>query len=130
MILGIPAEQVIDEYHEKHHAGEQNAAQYLERKGVRFEMGDPFMGVKEAGLYLLTVPSLNLQAINHNILYLMWPSEKEGYFYHELLDPNRGREGRLYYKLKFEDSNDPLAVNLGSLIVDLVIKDWEKYVGE
>lgn len=129
MILGVPVQDVIDVFHGAYVDGDTDASKFLNEAGIDHEIGNPFMKVNTAGLWLLCVPSLNIQAGNHNILYLMIPAPEsgEGFFYQYLFDPAKGREDRKYYKLPQDEDNNPLAVNLYGRCVDLVIRDWEKY---
>lgn len=121
MITGLPVSQVIEEYDHLHKAHESNPCKYLLEKGVPFVYGSIYEQMRVCGTFLLCVPSLNIQGGNHNIIFRTWYNPDDGYYYKQLLDPARGREGRRYYVV--EEPQNELEVALVSYIVELTIPD-------
>lgn len=92
MILGIPVEEVIEEFHEDFFNRDINVSEYLTMKGVRNKQllalnDDIYTG----RIYLLTVPSLNFPGLMHYMLMEVHEN------YYTLHDPNWGREGKKHY---------------------------------
>jgi hypothetical protein len=71
---------------------------------------------------LVTVPSLNIKAGTHQILWVMESAEQEGYFYQRIIDPATGLEDRFYYT-NIEDllGSDHFATKLYGYSLDLHI---------
>jgi len=93
MILDVPASQVIDEFHERYKSNYKRASAYLQEKGL---CPSP-RNVEDRQLwsdrvYLLAVPSLNIDGGMHSVVADTRNDETR------ILDPNRGREGRRYYR--------------------------------
>ena len=103
MILDVPAEQVIKEFHDPYMAQTREIDEYLHSKNIKcrplLSVGNTILGDR---IYIFSVPSLNMDAMFHQIL---------GYYQGDnfkIADPNQGREGRRYYvphdKLDLEDN--------------------------
>ena len=77
MLTGLPLDQVMDEFHEKWVNGDDvptcqfNPYTYLCSKGFMPQLNCNPYGATLLGnaASLLTVPSLNLEAINHHLIY-------------------------------------------------------------
>ncbi len=117
MIVGRPAQEVIEEMHQPYRAGELTLRQMLERLSVEytafFSLDCPPLA--EEGVYLCTSPSLNIEGGNHQILIEV---TDESYF---VLDLVRGREDRKYYVARGKGEDIPLAIDLGGFVVDAFI---------
>ena len=123
IITGQPVQDVIDEFHDAFHSREMFEDDYLESKGIKFEYGKRNQLIDGEGIYLLTVPSLNIEGGAHSIVYHIYKEEgSEGYF-HVLYDPAEGREGKKFYVHHFHTEKNDLAVKLKFYTVDLVIRD-------
>jgi len=120
MILDIPVQQVIDEFHDKFHARQMFEDEYLESKGVKFDFGKRNQQIQHPAIYLLTVPSLNIVGGAHSVIYHVYPSGCGGFF-HDLHDPVMGRENKKYYVTHFKDEQSELAVKLSFYTINLVI---------
>lgn len=117
MIIGRPAQEVIDEMHKSYRDGELTLRQMLESLGIEytafFSLDCPPLA--DEGVYLCTSPSLNIEGGNHQILIEV---TDENYF---VLDPVRGREDRKYYVARGKGEGIPLAIDLGGFVVDAFI---------
>ena len=92
MILNQPVSEVINDFHQEYLRGEIDVDEYLHIRGIKCV---PLMSTISTMLwdrvYFLSVPSLNKLGYWHQVL---------GYFENDkfvLLDPNKGREDKLYY---------------------------------
>jgi len=122
MMINMPAQQVIDEFHDKFHARQLFEDDFLDSKGIKYECANRNEQIESAGIYLLTVPSLNIEGGGHSIVYHVYPAETEGSFYHDLHDPVMGRDGKKFYVTHFHTDPSPLAVKLNFYTIDLVIR--------
>ena len=117
MIVGRPAQEVIEEMHQPYRDGDLTLRQMLERLGVEytafFSLDCPPLA--DEGVYLCTSPSLNIEGGNHQILIEV---TDEGYF---VLDPVQGRKDRKYYVARGKGDGISLAVDLGGFVVDAFI---------
>lgn len=117
MIVGRPAQEVIEQMHKPYRDGDLTLRQMLERLGVEytafFSLDCPPLA--DEGVYLCTSPSLNIEGGNHQILIEV---TDEGYF---VFDPVQGREDRKYYVARERGEGIPLAVDLGGFVVDAFI---------
>lgn len=117
MIVGRPAQEVIEEMHQPYRDGDLTLRQMLERLGVEykafFSLDCPPLA--DEGVYLCTSPSLNIEGGNHQILIEV---TDENYF---VLDPVQGREDRKYYVTRGKGEDIPLAIDLGGFVVDAFI---------
>lgn len=101
MVLGVPVQQVIDQFHEDYMQGHGSVVEYLEQEGCKVENlkadnTDPF---EHGYVYLATVPSLNTRGTLHTVL-LDCTGERL-----VLLDPNNDPE-LMHYVLQMEDEDD------------------------
>lgn len=117
MIVGRPAQKIIEEMHQSYRDGELTLRQMLERLGVEytafFSLDCPPLA--DEGVYLCTSPSLNIEGGNHQILIEV---ADDNYF---VLDPVQGREDRKYYVARGKGKGIPLAIDLGGFVVDAFI---------
>ena len=119
MLLNEDTQTIIDQFHASYKAGQTNPIKFLEQRGIKVNDGKPYQYLDEDGLYFLMVPSLNIQATNHQIIYII--EEGGNGWFHTLLDPVKGREGKLYYKSDFEQDDNELSVKLKGFAVDFFI---------
>lgn len=69
MILGIPAQQIVDEFHARFTAYEMDEQEYLAEHCVVIEpVAKRWAPVESGHVYMLTVPSLNNNGMFHAIL--------------------------------------------------------------
>ena len=106
MLLDIPVETVIEEFHDLYVDNQMNADEYLELKGMSaYPLLSTYRQVLPGNTYLICAPSLNLEGATHEII-MDFRTEFRVY------DPNMGREGKKYYVWKNGE-------NLGELEVDI-----------
>lgn len=111
MILGKPASEVEEAFHVPYEAGLTSEYEYLTLGGVGFDpLGPNLRSILWDQVYLLAVPSLNLQATLHSVVV----DTRFGTY--KVYDPNQGREGRLYYT--GEQTDVPQTVPLKHYIID------------
>lgn len=118
MLTGIPVNEVISDFHHrwKDPNDGYDPSSYLMEKGCPFIVSrDPFNNFLVWGrVYLLTVPSLNVEGGLHHIVVDVRGEEEK------VFDPNEGKEGRrYYYGWSGATIKSPLAVKLHGWIVDL-----------
>ena len=117
MIVGRPAQAIIEEMHQPYRDGELTLRQMLESLGVEytafFSLDCPPLA--DEGVYLCTSPSLNIEGGNHQILIEV---TDENYV---VLDPVQGRDERKYYVARGKGEGIPLAIDLGGFVVDAFI---------
>jgi hypothetical protein len=115
MALNLPIGKVIDEFHELFHKREIGLADYLDEHEVPYQCfwSRDNHSIRENGVYFVTVPSLNLQASNHQILCVF---ENELFW---VIDPNNGKDGKLYYA--HGDAAGEDEVKLQAFILDFFI---------
>ena len=95
MLASLPAAEVIERFHADYRSGAIGFGGMLKSLNVPYQAfmsDDDSACLDEPGAYLLTVPSLNLDAQNHNVVLEM---HDDGDWY--MHDPCRGREGKRYY---------------------------------
>ena len=92
MILGEPVEEIIKELHIPYMADMYMLPEYLESKGLEIEVCSTYTRIDWGFVYTLSVPSLNIKANNHSIIF---DCREVGNA--KLFDPNKGKEGKLYY---------------------------------
>ena len=99
MIIGKPATDVDKEFTEGYMSGDILTKDYLKKEGfVAVQL--PSKEVIQWGkLYMLIVPSLTKRGHLHAVLFDTRNEDKDGDYYEVLLDPNKGKEGKLYYDL-------------------------------
>lgn len=100
MLTGKPVDVVTEEFHDNYMSGHRTVKQYLEKHGVTVEhMYTTDDSEKEGGLFLLSAPSLNIEAATHYII-CDWRDVESGCV---IFDPNAGREGKKYYVCKWPE---------------------------
>ncbi len=119
MLTGVSVETVIEEFHDvwKNAENKINPSTYLSKRLVSHNvLNDPFNNLLEWDkVYLLTVPSLNIDGgLHHIIIDLRNDLEV-------VLDPNRGREGRRYYIGWGNQPCNNLEVRLHAWLTDLEV---------
>ena len=102
MVTGFDIEKVTAEFHQEYC---DNTAiteyTYLQNIGYECKLLDAlFRQPKEGFIYIAIVPSLNIQGGSHAVVIQY--SEDDGFIIH---DPNKGREGKLYYVNGVKDSD-------------------------
>lgn len=126
MILNCDVADLIPVFHDKYFDAPFDkrikVTDFLIERGVPFYLCNFESFPEKAGVYLVTVPSLNIKGETHQILWIMEDSEREGYFYQRLLDPVTGREDRFFYTDIEELLNsNTLATKLSGYSLDLHI---------
>lgn len=116
MIVGKPAQEIIDQYHEKYRSQCTPLREMLNSLGVPFKSFDTadYTTLNEVGVYMVTVPSLNIRAGTHQILI------EVGDFDYEVIDPVAGHKERFYY-VKRGDVSFDFEVELSGFQVDAFI---------
>lgn len=119
MILGVPVESVIQDWHDKYMNENASLRDILNSYGIQFESYDSAdrHSAKETGYYILTVPSLNTQGGLHQILADVNADEKQWM----LFDPQAGKEDKQYYTAN-PNPEDDLAVTISSYLIDAFIR--------
>lgn len=116
MLLGRPVQDVVNELHDAYMADVCALPHYLHRHGVKFKPAVSDGGAPDGyvenriefgHLYLLTVPSLNMDATLHFILLDARDDKAVA-----TLDPNMGREGKRYYINWFDEPTGPEQIRL------------------
>jgi len=119
MIADRPADQVIERFHLEYRKGGLSIGDMLRALGLAFKSFDSAerQSLDEDGVYLLSVPSLNIRGGMHQIVVEMFDGEWI------VFDPNMGRDDRLYYSAQPNSDLHPQIVMLGSgYSVDAIIK--------
>ncbi|QBZ71713.1 hypothetical protein [Escherichia phage Skure] len=117
MILNKPVEKVIEEFHSRYYNNwEITISEYLTKNGVKHHCSEG--GGREAlhmgGLFLCTVPSLNIPGALHQIVIDMTDHK---FIVH---DPIKGWEGKKFYVGPDQDPEEP-----GAFIIHTWVKDVE-----
>lgn len=96
MITGCPVDLVVDQFHREYRKGDLSIGDMLRSIGLAFKSFDSAerQSLDEDGVYLVSVPSLNIQGGMHQVVIEMADGEWT------VLDPNLGRDDRLYYSAK------------------------------
>jgi len=112
MVLDLPLDEVMEAFHDDYHEGEIRAEDYIRMRGVDVELlFAAGSRVYSDQLYIVSVPSLNLEGINHVVVMDTRNNETK------VFDPNEGREGKRYYtKVDSKLNDDPLAFPLKGFI--------------
>jgi hypothetical protein len=93
MIMDIDIDIVTKEFHEDYSNNKITPSEYLHTKQVlNRRCWSDERTMKPGNVYIVCVPSLNIQAGTHAIVAEL---DSEGYWI--VRDPNEGREGRLVY---------------------------------
>lgn len=125
MILDMPVQQVVDEFHDDYVNMGAEPHDYLASRGVNilFHLSSDRV-VHWDKVYMLGVPSLNMEASTHSILM---DTREEVCGTGVIYDPNKGRKGKKYYTT---DENiaesDQLAVMLQSFIICYSFNDLDQ----
>lgn len=99
MLLDKPVQEVIDEFHADYSNGDNDEDKYLESKGLICRaLWSNHRTLEEGKLYLVSIPSLNLVAYTHEIIF-DWRDPTE----FKVIDPNMGKEGKKYYVWKLAE---------------------------
>ena len=117
MILNKPVEKVIEEFHSRYYNNwEITISEYLTKNGVQHHCSEG--GGRETlhmgGLFLCTVPSLNIPGALHQIVIDMTDHK---FIVH---DPIKGWEGKKFYVGADQDPEVP-----GASIIHSWVKDVE-----
>lgn len=113
-LTGLPIEQVVDEFHGRYMKGEIEASDYLKSSG--YTVRDCYSAGEEpkpGRLYMAIVPSLNVIAGQHSVIFDL----QDGYF--KVIDPNEGREGKNVYVWKRNDKLREHEINVVSYCLEL-----------
>lgn len=118
MILDLPVQQVIDEFHRDYCDDKITSAEYLQSKGVKVKI-HPAITRKRSfkGLHLITVPSLNIEGALHQIIW----DRRVGEDGPIIFDPNEGKPGKRYYVNKWPEDMQEGEVNVSGRIFDLEV---------
>lgn len=123
MLVDIDENVAYDQWHEKFHSRKAWLDTALDSYDIHYLYGSPRSGTLIRGFaYLLTVPSLNIEAGLHQVLTVLPPAGDI-----KVLDPVKGR-GRRYYV--YEDPQGPEEVCLKSWVIDLAIPLTRETLGE
>lgn len=121
MLLDEPAEGVIEQLHEKYRSGTVSLRALFDELSVPFKSFDScdLAPLIDVGAYMVTVPSLNIQGGMHQIIIEV---TEDDYF---VVDPVKGREGKLYYGRRNETFPADDEIELGGFIVDAFVDaEW------
>lgn len=124
MLTGKPAQEVVDKWHDLYYSHHEPLMDILEEEGLRVEChysaGSP--RILPGKLYMLTVPSLNVEGSLHQVL-VDWRDEAVGPV---CLDPAKGLPDRKYYTLSEDEWDDVTEARLlTSWVLDFTIKGWK-----
>lgn len=120
MIVGAPAQYIIDKFHDRYYKHGEPISRFLLELGVEYEAFNTLdrTSIIEEGVYLVTVPSLNIQGGQHQIVIVTDDT------LYRVFDPQMGNPGALYYTANAK-AKDQLegAVQLRSYSVDARVKE-------
>lgn len=117
MILNKPVEKVIEEFHSRYYNNwDITISEYLTQNGVNHHCceGGGRETLHMGGLFLCTVPSLNVPGSLHQIVIDMTDHK---FIVH---DPIKGWEGKKFYVGPDQDPEEP-----GAFIIHTWVKDVE-----
>lgn len=119
MLTGADVQTVIEEFHADWKSTENkiNPSTYLSKRLVGHNvLNDPFNNLLEWDkVYLLTVPSLNIDGGLHHIVIDLRND------FEVVLDPNRGRDSRRYYIGWSDEPRNNLEVRLHAWLTELEV---------
>lgn len=117
MITGCPV-GVLMGMHDEYHATNLSVRQVLDRLGIPFRSFDSAdrVSLGDEGVFLVSVPSLNIQGGMHQVVI-----EMLGDGDWRVYDPNQGRGGRLYYTSLVETGDDKAFILAGGYGIDAAI---------
>lgn len=120
ILAGVPAQQLVEKYHQGYRDGTVTVRQILDGAGLKYVTFDSLDGgdLSEEGAYLVTVPSLNLTGGNHQIVIEV---AEDDYY---VIDPVKGRTNRHYY-VKRGDVSSVLEFELGGFRIDAFFPDLQ-----
>ena len=118
MILGIPVESVINEFHKKYYEDiDITCTEYLQGKGLKVDRMYADSSPKYIDyntIYGLIVPSLNIEGGTHMVLM-----EVDSLGNWSIYDPNYKKESKKYYiPVKYEDNCNSFEVGINSYIIE------------
>ncbi len=120
MLMGKPAADVVAKWHTKYYMEHETLLEILEEEGFRVHCHYAAGAARlvEGKLYLITVPSLNIEGSFHQVIVDWRDRSKPGVCY----DPAKGLEGRKYYTLDMDEWDEVDAARLlTSWIIDFTI---------
>lgn len=116
MIVNKPVQEIVDRFHADYREHCTSLRVMLNALNVPFTSFDsadhPLLS--EVGVYMVTVPSLNIRAGTHQILVEVTD------FDYQVIDPVEGIEGRFYY-VNRGAAKEPFEVDLGGFSIDAFI---------
>ena len=115
MLLGVPAEKVIEEFHDDYRSGKAEIDKYLKMYGINAQPVLSNSVIEWDKLYLIVVPSLNKLAHAHEIIVDTRGDDPK------IFDPNMGKPEKLYYVNGSEPNKTKLEVGLVDYFVDYEI---------
>lgn len=119
MLFNVPIEQIINDFHEKYHNNDIELYEFLDNHDICYEVRDIKTNhFDKFGFYFVTVPSLNFQATNHQILCEI---SEDGF---NLYDPQKGT-GKKYYVWKDADDVEIDEVLISGYTIDIYIERGE-----
>lgn len=116
MLTSVDVNEVVSLFHSDWKSLRSNPSEFLSNHGIRHSVNKDVFShkVKWGYIYLLTVPSLNIEGgLHHIVLDLTGEFEI-------VLDPNSGKEGKKYYT-GWSCEVVGLQVELTSWMVDIEI---------
>lgn len=115
MVLNIPVAAVMADHHDAYHNQNRSFREILNSSGASFTSFDSCdrQSLEESGIYLLTVPSLNIEGGNHEILV----EYDDDVCRWAIYDPRRGGKGKRYYSAA-PDQEDENARKLSGFSID------------
>lgn len=132
MLLGVPVDKVMADFHEDYCKGLIKPFQYLISNlridNVRRCYSDDQLD-KPEGIYLVAVPSLNLTATIHNIVFdvrndgLVIFDPNDGLV---IFDPNKGKPGKKYYTY---DESEVKTIENAIMLKDYFLEVEFEYYG-
>ncbi len=91
MLLNVPVEKVIKEFHDDYFNNEIDTWEYLEKNGLEAEILRGNSGLDTGHIYLCAVPCLNVKGKFHAVV-CDW---RENIW--AVYDPNEGKKDKFYY---------------------------------
>lgn len=119
MITGVQVEDIVSNYHQRFKDGLPLHSALADFGMDCSVNSDIYAGMNGEGVYLLIVPSLNIKAVHHQIIYVIEKSDTDDY-YHQIFDPNKNKDSRQWYEVSPSADNNS-EVGLGAFIVECSI---------
>ena len=119
MLLGEPVETLIPAFHQRYRTGQVTLRGMLEESCIPYTAFYSLdeRSASEEGVYLCTVPSINIEGGNHQLLIEV---TEDGYF---VIDPVMGRDARYYVARGQEDGDRKVALN-GFITDAFISRKW------